>query len=201
VFDSTASGNEGVYLISVDGGAPRPLAVDSHFNAEASFSHDSQWVYFLSDRAGSPQVWKVSVSGGQPVQVTLRGGRNPQESPDGFLYYSKIETYDVQTPGQVGLWRMPVGGGEETRVLNQPINEFYWTVAQSGVYFVDTDTKHSPLLKRFDPANGRTTTIATLQNQPYCCNPAVAVSSDGRSILYDQEDSVSHDIMVVENFR
>ena len=202
VFDSTASGNEGIYTMSADGGATRPLVVDSHFNAEASFSRDGHWVYFLSDRSGSPQVWKVSAEGGQPVQVTLHGGRAPMESPDGrFLYYTKIQAFESSSPERDGLWQMPVAGGEERRVISQAIQEFYWTVARDGIYFVDPDTKPLATLKRFDLAGGRITTVSSLEKQVYCCNPAVAVSPDGRTILFTQEDNLANDIMVVENFR
>ena len=96
---------------------------------------------------------------------------------------------------------MPVGGGEETRIIAQGIYEFDWTVDRAGFYFIDPDTKPLATLKLFDPAAARTTVVSTLQKPPYCCNPAIAVSPDGRSILFDQQDSVSNDIMVVENFR
>jgi len=199
VFDSTASGNEGVYLISADGGAPQPLAVDSHFNAEPSFSQDGRWVYFVSDRSGQSQIWKIPRPGGQPLQVTSHGGHMPLESSDGkVLYYTKGSADAPFSEETVGLWRMAINGGQENRVASA-VSEFFWTTARAGIYFVDLAAK--PKLRFIDPASGRIATVSILQNQPFCCNPAVSVSSDGRNILYNQLDNSAVDIMLVDNFR
>jgi Tol biopolymer transport system component len=199
VFDSTASGDEGVYLISSEGGAAKPLVVDSHFNAEPSFSHDGHWIYFVSDRTGRHEIWKIARDGGPPVQVTYHGGNMPLESADGkFLYYTKALGDYPSSTDTAGLWRAPVAEGKEEPVA-PGVLEFNWTTARAGIYFIDGGTK--PTLKLIDPSNGRTTTITTLPNQPDCCNPALSASSDGRSILYNQVDNESTEIMLVENFR
>ena len=55
----------------------------------------------------------MPAEGGQAVQMTKQGGHMALESPDGkTLYYAK--SCDVP-----GLWKVPVQGGEETRVLEQ----------------------------------------------------------------------------------
>jgi serine/threonine protein kinase/Tol biopolymer transport system component len=203
-FDSTASGNEGVYLINAGGGIPQPLVVDSSTNAQPSFSHDGQWVYFASDRSGTDEIWKIAITGGQPVRVTTNGGRMPLESIDGkFVYHTKTPL--VQAPESAGLWKIPVSGGEDTRVISERLYEgdmtdFFWTVTTFGIYFIDNSSPH-PKLKLFDPATGRTTVVMSLDKPPYCCNPALAVSPDGRSLLYDALDNYTRDIMLVENFR
>src|SRR5262249_35915313 len=155
-----ASGINGVYAISADGGTPRSLVVDTYFNAEPSFSQDGRWVYYVSNRSGSEQIWKTS-PGGTPVQVTSHGGHMPMESPDGrFLYYTKAPRDVPTAPGSAGLWRMPAAGGEESRVplstLNSPSAEFFWTTAPTGIYFID-DGK--PVLKFFDTATGEQSVV------------------------------------------
>lgn len=199
VFDSQASGDEGLYLISSEGGAAKPLLVDSHFNAEPSFSHDGHWIYFVSDRTGRHEIWKMARDRGPPIQVTYHGGNMPLESADGtFLYYTKARGDDPSSTDTVGLWRAPVAQGKEERVA-PGVLEFNWTTARAGIYFIDGGSK--PPLKLIDPSNGRTTIITTLPNQPDCCDPALSVSPDGRTILYNQVDNESADIMLVENFR
>src|SRR5437868_2541054 len=42
-----------------------------------------KWIYFISDRTGVFQIWKIPPSGGDAVQVTSNGGFMPIGSPDG----------------------------------------------------------------------------------------------------------------------
>jgi len=39
-----------------------------------SFSRDGRWIYFASFRTGRYEVWKVPVTGGDPIQITHTGG-------------------------------------------------------------------------------------------------------------------------------
>jgi dipeptidyl aminopeptidase/acylaminoacyl peptidase len=48
----------------------RRLTVDPENDTDAEWSHDGAFIYFLSSRGGSSQVWRVSISGGDPEQVT-----------------------------------------------------------------------------------------------------------------------------------
>lgn len=198
-FDSTASGIEGVYLISAEGGTPQALVVDSSTNMEPSFSRDGRWVYFASDRSGTDEVWKVPVTGGAVTKVTSHGGRMPVEAPDGkFLYYVRAAG-DASSPELAGIWRITTGGGEDTRVLHEEIGEFFWTVSQAGIYFVD-DSGPRLKLELLDVERRRRTTVTTLEKPPYCCNPSLAVSPDGHTILYSQLDTFTSDVMLAENF-
>jgi len=201
---TTSSGaiDDGVYLINADGGTPQSLVVDSSDNSQPSFSHDGNWIYFASDRSGSYEVWKVAAGGGQPVKVTSHGGRMPLEARDGRFLYSNTAS---SNSGLTGIWRIPTRGGGDTLMLNQrlypgPLGaDFFWTVADAGIYFIDNSNSR-PNLKLFDPSTGRATLVAVLDKPPCCCNPALAVSPDGRTLLYSQSDNLTHEIMLVENF-
>jgi Tol biopolymer transport system component len=96
-------------------------------NLNPNWSRDGQWIYFHSKHGNGPvQLWKVPFKGGSPVRVTKNGGAYAIESDDGsFLYYSKFES---------GIWRMPLNGGDETRVLDQPagLRWFNWAPAPTG---------------------------------------------------------------------
>ncbi|WP_288380750.1 S9 family peptidase [uncultured Massilia sp.] len=50
--------------------APRRLTSHASSSLEPEWSARGDAVYFLSTRSGSSQVWRVSVAGGEPVQVT-----------------------------------------------------------------------------------------------------------------------------------
>ena len=60
-------------------------------NQYTSWSQDGEWMYFGSRRSGRWEVWKVSVGGGEPIQVTQDGGQLAFESTDGrFMLYKSI---------------------------------------------------------------------------------------------------------------
>jgi len=75
-----------MYFINADGSGPRRrVTTSSSIDTEPRFSPDAQWLYFTSDRGGSPQVYRMPVAGGEPQRVTFEGSYNvtPRLSPDG----------------------------------------------------------------------------------------------------------------------
>ncbi|MGH9846164.1 MAG: winged helix-turn-helix domain-containing protein [Blastocatellia bacterium] len=201
VFDSRsciagASGNPDVYLIGADGGQPRRFTTEEAEDVVPSWSRDGRWVYFGSTRSGSMQVWKAPVAGGPAVQVTRQGGFESYESPDGkHLYYTKGR-------GVPGIWRVPVEGGEETLVIDRDKAGLwrYWRVADQGIYFATT-TPAGPALEFFSFASRRVSEIARLPKGPERNIPGLAISPDGRSLLYVQADRSGSDLMMVKDFR
>jgi TolB protein len=85
----TLSGNNGnldIYLLDLATQGLTRLTDDPGIDTEASFAPDGGTVYFTSDRSGSPQVYKLGLSGGdRPRRVTFTGTYNarPRVSPDG----------------------------------------------------------------------------------------------------------------------
>ncbi|MHC4539584.1 MAG: serine/threonine protein kinase [Planctomycetota bacterium] len=195
VFDSRPEGHTDIYVVSVEGGPPRRRATQSSDDWVPSWSRDGRWVYFTSNRGGDHQIWKVPAEGGQAVQVTKQGGFFSLESPDGqFVYYAK------HIGANPALWRVPVEGGKEAPVhdLVKPADWGQWVVVDEGVYFVRATEPSRPAIEFFDFATSRVRSIATLEKQTIF---GLAVSPDGRWILYTQIDRRDSDIMLVENFR
>jgi len=192
VFDSTESGSYQVYVISVDGGQPTALTTGSSNNFSAAWSRDGRWIFFSSSRSGEHQVWKVPPAGGAPEQVTRHGGVSPDVSPDGaWLYYAKSD-------GVGGLWRMPIDGGEETRVVPE-LYRYNYALTDTGVYYVPHVVGTTPSTVRYlDLASGVTTQILEMDKPP---DLGLAISPDGRTLLYTQVDYSGQDLMLVENFR
>jgi Tol biopolymer transport system component len=143
------------------------------------------------------QIWKVPAAGGPAVQVTKQGGFEGFESPDGkYLCYLKGR-------GIPGIWRIPTEGGEEVLVTDHHRAGFwrYWRVADQGIYFATAATPARPLLELFNSATGQVSEVARLVIAPDRDTPGLAVSPDGRYILYAQKDRSGSEIMMVENFR
>jgi Tol biopolymer transport system component/predicted Ser/Thr protein kinase len=195
-FDSVAETHSAIYVINAEGGSPRRITTGTSEDVVPSWSRDGQWIYFASNRTGDFQVWKAPADGGESVQVTKKGGFAAFESPDGkFIYYAK----GMNAPG---IWRVEVQGGEETPVLDQPKAGYwgYWAVVDGGIYFVNAALESHPTLDFFSFATGRDRQIAEMEKEAAHWASGLAISPDGRSILYVQLDRDESNIMLVENF-
>ena len=195
-FDSRPGAHSNVYIISVDGGPARRLANDTSDDGVASWSHDGRWLYFASNRSGNWQVWKRTPEGGTPVQITKNGGFAPIEAADGkSLYYAKFN--------EPGIFQVPVDGGQESKVLDEPPESYwgYFAVGPDGLYFAGDSGKRSAGLKFFDFATKKITMIGEFEKPPFNGAPGLAISPDGRNLLYLQLDEARNNLMLAENFR
>jgi Tol biopolymer transport system component len=192
-FDSTAGGQFDIYTVNVNGGKPRRLTTDPANDGNPSWSHDGRWIYFDSKRTGEAQVWKIPANGGAEVQVTRKGGIGPLESPDGkFLYYAKALF-------GTNVWKVPVGGGEETEVFESLSAYTNMAIVNNGIYFIPTQSaSKGSSIQFFSFPTGKIKPIATIERT---AGFGLAVSPDGRWILYTQVDQQGSDLMLVENFR
>ena len=184
-----------VYVAEVGGGPPRLLETfPGSDNGGPNWSRDGKWIYFYSNHGGSLQIWKMQLNGGSPVQVTTKGGVVGAESSDGrFLYFAK---FDVP-----GLWKMPLRGGQETRIFDQPFVPFSWWdwgLTEKVIYFFDFQTSSPATVAFFEFATNKIFPIWALTNRPFV---GLSVSADGKSILYPQNEYSQSDIMLVKNFR
>jgi len=62
--------NTDIFLISADGKTTKKLTSHKSSDFNPVFSKDGKSLYFLSTRNGSSQVYEISLSGGEPKQVT-----------------------------------------------------------------------------------------------------------------------------------
>ena len=164
-----------------------------------SWSNDGKWLYFGSNATGSWQVWKVPSRGGTALQVTRHGGFEAKESPDGKLVYY-VKGFRVGADGP-GIWKTTIGGGEETRLLNQGMSGL-WTVTSGGIYFVVLSPSGASVVECFNSSTKRMTQVALLPEDTRrdTVDPAFTISPDARTILYGQAIPPGNS-MIVENFR
>ncbi|MBM3747597.1 MAG: hypothetical protein FJW34_17565 [Acidobacteria bacterium] len=194
-FDARKDKQLQIYLISPEGGAPRRLTNHPSDNYVPSWSRDGKWVYFTSNRTGREEVWKVPAAGGEAVQLSRNGGWTAQESPDGrTLYFDR-------GPGSLtsltSLWKIPVEGGEETQVLDS-VGARNWAVVDQGVWFLNWTSPGDAVLQFREFASGKVTRVAPISKRLV---PGLAVSPDGRTILYAQYDQRGSELLLMENFR
>ena len=194
-FDARTEGHSDIYVVNAEGGLPRRITTETSNDVVPSWSRDGRFVYFASNRAGTrPEVWKAPASGGAARQVTTQGGFAAFESSDGkYLYYAKFDA--------AGVWRMPTEGGEESLVVDRPKpREWgYWAVADRGIYFINSESKPLATIEFFSFETNRVTRIATIEKEPINTASNLAISPDGRWLLYTQLDRSDSDIMLVQN--
>jgi Tol biopolymer transport system component/DNA-binding winged helix-turn-helix (wHTH) protein len=196
VFDARLEDHSDIFVVSAEGGKPRRITADRSEDGRASWSRDGRWLYFWSDRSGNWEVWKAPAEGGTPVKFTRHGGKEAVESFDGkFIYYTKDHAQSLP-----GIWRIPVEGGDEVRILDQAYSG-QWALLNTGIFFLNSNTKSSLTIEFFNFATNQTTSVATVERMPPRRTPSLAISPDGRWILYTQVDRDESDIMLVENFR
>lgn len=190
VFDSNTDGAYHIYLVSPEGGQPRKLHSGNAFLA--NWSHDGRWIYYTSSDSGSEKIWKIPSSGGQPVLIPSGGGAGVVESPDGkFLYFSRKN-------GNDGIWKMPVEGGPETRVVEN-VYRVNFAVTDKGIYYIPrADRAGNTSVKFLNFGTGASSEIVKVTNR---IDFGLGTSPDGRNLLYSQIDGQGSNIMLIDNFR
>ena len=195
-FDILAGTNRDIFVMNSDGTGLRRMTTDPANDGLATWSKSGEWIYFHSARSEATEIWKMPAEGGSPARLTAGGGYEPKESPDGSLVYY------VKSNDQGGLWAVSVDGGQEREVI-AGIRRGNWTVGPGGIYFlgasVDELKKGVQLL---DPATGKLTRLGIVEDATSSRNnPRLSVAPDGKWLLFTRLDTLSADLMLVENFR
>jgi dipeptidyl aminopeptidase/acylaminoacyl peptidase len=189
-------GNPNIYVLDLEGSLfPRRLTYGETPEAVSGWSRDGNWIYFFSDETGEYQVWKVSVEGGDPIQVTKNGGVLGEESEDGHLYYLRLTD-------PWSIWRIPVEGGEEELVVEKGglgrAGFVFWR--DSLVYSLENEPG-GPVIERLDLKTFEVQRLAelgpTVRLGKY---GRITVSPDGQWIAYPQLEGRGSDLVLVENF-
>jgi len=132
------------------------------------------------------------VEGGEATRITKGEGINHRVSSDGRrIYYTRGRE----------IWSVSTEGGDDQRLPELPglPSEFFfaWALSRSGVYFMNTE----PLrIDFFNFTSARITRVADIpgRSAPWM---SLALSPDGRRLLYSQIDGITSDIMLIDKFR
>ena len=78
-------GNPDIYVLDITSRQTTRLTTHRAIDTEGTWSPDGRYIYFTSDRAGGPQIYRISANGGTPERITFEGSYNarPRLSPDG----------------------------------------------------------------------------------------------------------------------
>lgn len=200
VFHAERGGRFDLWTVGDDGAPPRRLTGPPGNHRAPSPVRDGTAIWFASDRTGDWQVWRMPAGGGAATQVTLSGGYQAREAPDGrWLYFTRW--------GDPGLWRRPLRGdraGEaidtEERVLDDRLDAREsddWAVTSEGVYYVGRDGDHGVHLALWSPERRAVVRRTPLEGEPV--RPSLGLTPDGRGAVLAELDRVVSDLVLAES--
>ena len=177
--------------------AQRRLTFEKTTDNLPAWSRDGQWIYFKSNRTGSNQIHKIPAAGGEAKQITFKGGFEGFESPDGKLFFY------TKARGGDGIYSVPVNGGEEKQVTELKNAGYWrsWTVVNEGICFVAKDSESRWAIRFFSFATRRIRPLVMLTYAPLYWTPGLALSPDGRRLLFAHLEQPYDELMLMENFR
>ncbi len=114
---STRDGNLDVYILDLTSQVLTRITDDPGIDTEPQWSKDGQSIYFTSDRAGGPQIYKVGIRpGDKPRRLTFQGVYNarPRISPD----ESQL-AFVTQENGDYRIATMDLRGRGDVQVLTK----------------------------------------------------------------------------------
>ncbi|MCM2316074.1 MAG: S9 family peptidase [Thermoanaerobaculia bacterium] len=84
-----------LWLVGSDGTGLRQLTSHPAADTSGRWSADGRWIWFVSSRSGSSQIWKMPIDGGEATQVTRLpiDASNVIASPDGTLIAFSAEVF------------------------------------------------------------------------------------------------------------
>jgi Tol biopolymer transport system component/DNA-binding winged helix-turn-helix (wHTH) protein len=175
------------------------LTADGHNNAAPSWSADGRWLYFGSDRSGTWELWKTSVAGDglADVQLTFEGGICGHQSTDGkYLYFTKKH--------EAGMWLLSLEPDSSGKTVERLIDDLphlgdwnNWALWSGGLVLLDYNDQE-PMLVRYDFTNGEASPVCSVE---HIARPSLAVSPDGRAVLYARIENSVNDLVLVEGFK
>lgn len=129
-----------IWRMDADGGNAKQLTQGTFEDFSPFFSADGKWVVFESWRSGSNRMWKISVDGGEPAQVTDLPFNAGGFVPDGKSMFGDYFDEQVSPP----KWRSALvsfDNGQLVKVFDLPPNVAIWRMSDEKtlVYVYDTD--------------------------------------------------------------
>ena len=200
LFDLRGEANE-IDAIPAAGGTPKRVLANGGGGA---WSNDAKSIYYQSQG----QIWKAAADGSDPKMLTTEGGGQPSESPDGkFLYFGNRRE----------IWRMPSDGGAAEEVI-QSDHGFIMggaKVTAKGAYYVEWSRDRDMRMRRdrgmmqslrsapitvnfYDFETRKSTTVLETEIMDFA---GVAISPDGKYVVYPLADASETNLMLVEGFK
>jgi Tol biopolymer transport system component len=182
-----------VWIVDADGGSPHRLTNDPFRDGLPVWSRDD-WIYYRQDRPDGGDIVRVRATGGTIERITQHGALYPMISQDGkTLFYTTTERWSP-------LFSHSLDNGTERRLADCVAGRAL-AVSAGALYYIGCAAGRGRVpLYRLDLANGRKGLMGML-DQGLGLFPGLAVSPDGRTILFGRAGGEGADLMMFEDFR
>ncbi|HKP70409.1 MAG TPA: DUF5050 domain-containing protein [Pyrinomonadaceae bacterium] len=125
-YISDQTGDAEVWIMNADGSDAKPVTNDRIFKLNPTASPDGRYIVFTSSQKGG-QLVRVDTSGANLLVLTKSiGADNASVSLDG-----KWVLYSAYLEGVPRIMRVPIDGGEEKPVTDQPATEPHYSTDNS----------------------------------------------------------------------
>ena len=189
-------GYRDIYLVPVAGGEPARLLLDERLVLGVAWTPEGRDIIFSSNRTGNFSLWKISVSGGKPEQLTPSGDQvsllTIAHQGNRLAYTQSISDsniWRIETPGTTGKPNSPVRLIASTR---QDANPKYSADGKRIAF--RSSRSGNPEIWGCD-SDGLNLVQLTSFNGPNVGSPRW--SPDGRQIAFDSRAEGNVDIYVV----
>lgn len=150
---STRDGNLDIYVLDLATEALTRITDDPGIDTEPQWSKDGQSLYFTSDRAGGPQIYRISLApGSKPRRLTFQGNYNararlsPDESELAFV---------TQEDGAYRIATMDLRGRGDVQVLTKGRFDVSPSFAPNGAVLIYASRDHDRGVLALVSADGR----------------------------------------------
>lgn len=187
-FDSRGSGMSAIYIADISERVPRKVSTSLTNLSMPSWSADCRWL-FAHD--GKNDLYRIPSAGGRAERVA-------EHSSYSVVAADRL-IFNVTEPDGVVLWTKPIGGGAQQRLENMPKLRYEdaWAATAKGIYYTDSSSKPATV-NVYEFTTRTTRRLMTLKQTPVPgVGPGIAVSPDGRWLLYTQVDDEQSEIMLV----
>jgi Tol biopolymer transport system component/DNA-binding winged helix-turn-helix (wHTH) protein len=117
---------------------PAPTRILSTFHAAStsvSLSPDGNWITFIADLDGVPQVWIKNLAGGEPMPITSGG----TPASDARWSPRNDEIVFSRGKGTQSIWSVPPLGGQAPRLLLEEGRNPRWSTSGDRLVFEKRD--------------------------------------------------------------
>jgi eukaryotic-like serine/threonine-protein kinase len=136
VFLSNRAGaGYNLWRMDADGSNLKQLTRGGH-DSGPQITPDGRWIVYASWLVGKPTVWKISIDGGEPVQLTDKYSRIPVISPDGKQFACSY--WDERYDSKFVIAIIPIEGGTPVKTLDLPTPTVRWTSDGRALTYIDT---------------------------------------------------------------
>jgi Tol biopolymer transport system component/DNA-binding winged helix-turn-helix (wHTH) protein len=192
-LDSRAEGRANIYVYDSVGGALRKVNASTRANSLPAWSVDGRSLYYASgEDIEAPSIWRVPMEGGNATKI-VENGDLPIPSSDGaHLFFRRLQL------GSISIMRVRLDGSDlqTITVLPEADSSVAWWPSGGGLYIVSAPGGKGRI-EYLDLATGKRQLVFTIPKHGLDWVGGLAVSADGKSLLFTQVDEQSADLYLL----